>query len=787
MAPGVVRLNRLITLVAMVVVTITTATSAPVLKNTGSVAAVKGLVQRVFSAYEFASPFEFKLIGDTTCKGIKPPCFAVADLPGGKISISGTTAAELAAGVGFYLRQVANMTIGWKRGGGSHIYLPRVWPKVGTHPVSRRRNTPWSYIMNVCTHSYSLVWYDWNQWEEFLDWMALSGINLFLALTGQEEVQYKVFQKLGLDDMAIRKWFNGPAFLTWSRGQNNAGSNIAGPLPRSWMKGQWKLQKQILERSRSLGMSGQLPGFQGNVPIVLKSVLRDSNMTDNKKGTAWMDALDPNYAKIADMWMKEIIADFGTDHWWQLDGYFNGGTAPWLDLEGKNFEHHRDLPDWRARGTQVYTGLNRTDPDAIWSYQGWAFVEWKSDEQAASLRSFIDAAPAGKFNVIDMSVNGDGEWKMWNNASFWGAPFIWTTLHDFGGTDGLKGWLARINQIPFSAPKTSNVWGTGFTPEGIDQNPVYYEFMCESNWREAPVVDIPSHIVRRSHRRYGLTFDTLNPHVDMAWRSLVASSYAQDLTVQDGTGVAHMGSIEKWAWDQDRPTPRLCLVWKAWGEMIAAGNDIAPENEPYRYDLVNTGREILAQITGPVGQNFTNAIKGKDTEAIARAGGRYIEVLEDLDVLVATDASFLLGPWIKMARNMADEYGAEDCSGTGYDTITTCARFYEWNARVQLTTWHPTPKNSLRIPTDINDYAAKHWSGLIKDYYAERVKRLTTAAVTELSAGRPWTDAKADKLEATLAYEWTTGTKRYPTTSVGDALEVSTSMHRKYATVFAGC
>ena len=85
MAPGVVRLNRLITLVAMVVVTITTATSAPVLKNTGSVAAVKGLVQRVFSAYEFASPFEFKLIGDTTCKGIKPPCFAVADLPGGKI------------------------------------------------------------------------------------------------------------------------------------------------------------------------------------------------------------------------------------------------------------------------------------------------------------------------------------------------------------------------------------------------------------------------------------------------------------------------------------------------------------------------------------------------------------------------------------------------------------------------------------------------------------------------------------------------------------------------------
>ena len=78
-----------------------------------------------------------------------------------------------------------------------------------------------------------------------------------------------------------------------------------------------------------------------------------------------------------------------------------------------------------------------------------------------------------------MSVNGDGEWKKWANASFWGAKFVWTTLHDFGGTDGLKGWLGRINEIPFTATgggggsvAQEGVWGTGFTPEGIDQNPV---------------------------------------------------------------------------------------------------------------------------------------------------------------------------------------------------------------------------------------------------------------------------------------------------------------------------
>ena len=61
-----------------------------------------------------------------------------------------------------------------------------------------------------------------------------------------------------------------------------------------------------------------------------------------------------------------------------------------------------------------------------------------------------------------MSVNGEGEWKKWNNgAGLWGGPddhanYIWTTLHDFGGTDGLKGDLDRINHIPFDGIEVSN-------------------------------------------------------------------------------------------------------------------------------------------------------------------------------------------------------------------------------------------------------------------------------------------------------------------------------------------
>jgi len=40
----------------------------------------------------------------------------------------------------------------------------------------------------------SYVWWTWEQWEKEIDWMALQGINLPLAFTGQEAIWQKVFQ-----------------------------------------------------------------------------------------------------------------------------------------------------------------------------------------------------------------------------------------------------------------------------------------------------------------------------------------------------------------------------------------------------------------------------------------------------------------------------------------------------------------------------------------------------------------------------------------------------------------
>jgi alpha-N-acetylglucosaminidase len=659
--------------------------------------------------------------------------------------------------------------------------------------------------MNVCTHSYSLVWYTWEDWQKFIDWMALSGINNFLAMTGQEEVAYKVFSHFGLNDEEIRHWFFGPALLTWSRGQNEYGQDIAGPLPRSFMKNQWELQRKILPRTRSLGMVGQLPGYQGNAPISLKKKLQDKNMTDNHQGTAWLDSLDPVFLEIADVWMKTMIEDFGTDHWYQLDGYFNGGTAPWLDVditeqapaaESKGAPPPRD-ENWYKRGVKAWQGLSRTDPDAIWSFQGWAFNGWHTTQQHSALRGFIEAAPPGRISIIDMFYDGRGEWRDWifNDVALFGAKFIWTSLHDFGGSDSLRGNLSRVNDIPFAAleaEETTNVWGTGFTPEGIDQNPAYYEFLIEQNWRSARVPDITKHLVQRAQKRYALSQS--NADLNKAWTLLAGSSYTLDQWGMDSDGVGKLPgtNYNNYAWKHNSampptPTDKMCSVWSAWGYLLAGASSVDSKLETFRYDLVNLGREVLAVLTIPFSMDFAAAYNAKHIDAarIKSSSDKYLKTLNDLDELLATDTAFQVGGWIEQARNLAGN--TTDCIADGFPEITDCPHFYEWNARVQITSWDPTKKGASKPGRETVDYADKHWSGLIRDYYAKRVEVVAQQALSDAKAGRSLNAVAVNKGKAQLAYEWTTSQSKYPTTPVGDAVSVSRKMHQAYKGYFSSC
>ena len=91
----------------------------------------------------------------------------------------------------------------------------------------------------------------------------------------------------------------------------------------------------------------------------------------------------------------------------QLDGYFNGGTAPWMSEADLAAPPAPPDPNWPRRGAKAWASLANTDPHAVWSFQGWAINN--ADKARDMMHGFIGAVPKGQFSIIDMASDGRGE------------------------------------------------------------------------------------------------------------------------------------------------------------------------------------------------------------------------------------------------------------------------------------------------------------------------------------------------------------------------------------------
>lgn len=125
--------------------------------------------------------------------------------------------------------------------------------------------------------------------------------------------------------------------------------------------------------------------------------------------------------------------------------------------------------------------------------------------------------------------------------------------------------------------------------------------------------------------------------------------------------------------------------------------------------------------------------------------------------------------------------------------------YMEWNARCQLTTWHPTdsptrptaPGEGRGVPSwpgPINDYARKQWAGLVGGYYAPRVEQFMAQGLADANAKRNFNTTAVVQRQAKLAYDWQTDFGNIGLTHpVGDPASVSTKLRAKYAIYFASC
>lgn len=548
---------------------------------------------------------------------------------------------------------------------------------------------PYRYYFNVVTYGYTMPYWDWARWEQEIDYMALHGINAPLALVAQEAISARVFKKLGLTDAEIAEYFVGPAHLPWMRMGNISG--IDGPMPAEWHEDQIALQHRILDRMRELGMKPICPGFAGFVPKALTRVAPDAKLVETSwcNGTFhnWMIMPDnPLFERIGTMFIQEWEKEFGKNEHYIIDS-FNEMEVPFPPHGSA--ERYSLLADY---GKKVYASIHAANPDAVWVMQGWMFGYQRPIWDSATLSALCSEVPDDKMLLLDEAV--DYNMHYWLNGANWelhrgfyNKPWVYAVIPNMGGKVGPTGVLdfyANGHLAALASPNRGRLVGHGMAPEGTENNQVIYELMADAAWSEQPI-DTVQWLKDYTADRYGKNC----PQMDRFWQQMLKSVY--------GSFTDH----PRFNWQIDPAMPGKGSInadaafFKGVESFLAAAPQY-PHNKLYEADLI----EYMAVALGAKAEILIcaseQAIRNGEIAAAEAYEARLTQVMTGMDRLLESHPLYRMQRWIDFARKHGSTPALKD--------------YYEKNARRIVTIWGPP----------VDDYAARIWSGLVRDYYLPR-------------------------------------------------------------------
>ena len=660
--------------------------------------------------------------------------FFELDQKGDKVVIRGNNYVNIATGLNWYLKYYAGIHLSWN---GMTAKLPESLPKVST-PVRKETNLSLRYDFNYCTYSYTMAFWDWKRWEKEIDWMALHGINLPLAVVGQECVWKNMLEKLGYTKEEINKFIAGPAFLAWWAMNNLEG--WGGPNPDSWYTQQEALQKKILKRMREYGIEPVFPGYSGMVPHDANKKLglnvTEPALWNGFTRPAFLLPTDSRFNEIASLYYKELEKLFGKANYYSMD--------PFHELEDAG------SVDFDAAGKAVLKAMKDVNPKATWVIQGW--TENPRPEMIKNLNN-------GDILILDLFSECR---PMWGIPSIWKREkgyeqhdWLFCMIENFGGNVGLHGRMDQLLNnfyLTKNNPLAAHLKGIGLTMEGSENNPVMFELMCELPWRPEKFTK-EEWLKDYLFARYGVR----DEKITQAWSILADGIYncpfgnnqqGPHESIFCGRPGLNNFQASSWSKMQNYYDPTST---EAAARLMLEVADKYKGNNNFEYDLVDIVRQSLSD-RGRIVYNQTIAdFKSFDQKSFAAHSQEFLNILLAQDRLLGTRSEFRVGRWIEQARNLGTTPEEKD--------------LYEWNARVQITTWG---NRVCANDGGLRDYAHKEWNGLLKDFYYKRWAAYWQT-LQDVLDGKPMVELDYYAMEE----PWTLAHNPYASQPEGDCVSVA--------------
>jgi alpha-N-acetylglucosaminidase len=651
---------------------------------------------------------------------------------GGHIKVEGSTPSALLFGVNWYLKYVA------------HVQISPNGDRIGTDafplPTSSiEGETPYAYryALNENVDGYTAPYWDWPRWQREIDVLALSGINAMMVERGMDSVLYQTFRGVGYSDQQIRQWITQPAHQNWQLMGNLCCFN--GPISSALMQKRAASAQQIIARLRELGITPVLPGFYGIVPADFQKKFPHAHVVPQGEWAGftrpgWLDPRDPMFAKLAAAFYRHQHELYGDSRIYDMEVFQEGGDSG-------------DVPV-PAAARDVQNALLAAHPDARWMMLAW---------QGNPRQDLLTGVDRQHLLIID--IDHDRVPRDDRQKDFQGAPFLFGGIWEFGGRTTLGANTRNITErLQRLGRNNRNMAGTALFTEGMDTNPFAFDLFTEMAWHSTPVdtVQWTRDYVRR---RYGAD----DAHAQAAWKILLSTAYniqiddvvfhserdAAQESLFDAQPDLDVNRASNWSPEAMRYSAEAFK--QALPELLQAAPTLR-DSETYRYDLVDIGRQTLANESRLLLPQIKAAYESKDRRSFDTLTQRWLQLMDLQDQLLSTNRFFLVGAWLEQVAPWAST--PEERSRLDVDV------------RSILTTWGDRKASE---GASLHDYGNKDWAGLTRDYYRLRWESYFNALDQELRTG---TAAKPIDWFA-MGDAWNHGTQPYADQPSGDTYAIA--------------
>lgn len=644
---------------------------------------ISGLISRVLGE-GYINFFDIELLPDD--RGVD---YFILSSDENKIYLKGNNINSICIALNYYFEHFLNQT--YTRFGKGKLNVSLPLPRVN-EVIDKEIDMKYRYNYNYVAYGYTMAYWDFDEWEREIDWMALNGFNIALNLVGQEEVTRRFLSEFGFTFSEIVNYLTSPIYLPWQFMGNI--TSIGGEITPKWFEDRSKLAIDIQNRMNEFGIIPIHQLFVGYFPHKEGS---DINTFD---GSYWSGIKGPNrldfnssideIGKIFYDKQRELL---GESKFFAGDLFHEGGNP-----------YGYDVNELSNRVLNLLKG-NMGD-DAIWIIQSWSHSPSSESIQNLDKNNIL---------ILDLHSQLNVKWKgyskfnnmSWNSKEFDGSNWIFGVLNNFGGRNGLYGHSYDLLNEFYDAKYNSEfLKGIGWTSEALGFNNFIDELMTELIFKDR--VDIDEFISRYVLNRYGKRDSKLVE----AFKILTETVYSAT------TDIYHEGASESVI--NARPSMDIKSASK-WGsihknydsklleeafKIYLSQYDIYKNNTLYIEDLIDISSEVIINLANDYYGDIQSYYEKGDLDNLKIISDKFLYLIKLQANILSYNSNKSLNSMLRDIDDLRyDDYFK--------DTL-------KYNKKTILTTWYDkisSEDNGLR------DYANTDFYDVIGTLYYNRWER----------------------------------------------------------------